>query len=309
MSLILFGKILQLFLMMLMGWGIVKSSLLKSEDSRVLSTVLIYLVSPCVIFRAFMIEDTGNALQGLVFTLIVGGLIQLFYILFTALITKPLKMDMVEQATSIYSNASFLVVPLVESMFGKEYVIYTCGYILVQTVLLWTHGIWMVSGEKKIHLKKILTNVNVIAVLAGVIFLVLGIHLPQVVEDTIGSVAGAVGPLGMFLAGMIIAGKPLKEVFRHKRDYLTAALRLLVCPALAIVLVTLGGAAGRIAEGKTIVLVVLIAAMAPANTTVISQLQLYNRDVQKASRLYVITTISSIATMPVMAALYDLLVR
>ena len=56
-SLILMQQIAQLFLILLMGYAVVKAGLLKASDSKVLSVVFVYLVMPCVVLNAFQIKD------------------------------------------------------------------------------------------------------------------------------------------------------------------------------------------------------------------------------------------------------------
>ena len=51
-------QMIKLFLMIFMGYVIVKIGLLKSEDSKVLSIIVLYLVVPCVILNAFQVENT-----------------------------------------------------------------------------------------------------------------------------------------------------------------------------------------------------------------------------------------------------------
>ena len=46
-------QILELFLMILMGYVIVKTGLLKDEDSKVISKIVLYLIIPCVISMHF----------------------------------------------------------------------------------------------------------------------------------------------------------------------------------------------------------------------------------------------------------------
>ena len=48
-SLLLMQQIAQLFLILLMGYAVVKTGLLKAADSRVLSVVFVYLITPCVV--------------------------------------------------------------------------------------------------------------------------------------------------------------------------------------------------------------------------------------------------------------------
>ena len=56
-SLLLMQQIAQLFLILIMGYAVVKVGLLKASDSRVLSVVMVYLVTPCVIINAFTSFD------------------------------------------------------------------------------------------------------------------------------------------------------------------------------------------------------------------------------------------------------------
>ena len=51
-SLLLMQQIAQLFLILIMGYAVVKVGLLKASDSRVLSVVMVYLVTPCVIINS-----------------------------------------------------------------------------------------------------------------------------------------------------------------------------------------------------------------------------------------------------------------
>ena len=54
----------------------------------------------------------------------------------------------------IYTDASILVIPLAQKLFGQEYVIYTSAFIMVQIILLWTHCKSLLCGEQKIDWKK-----------------------------------------------------------------------------------------------------------------------------------------------------------
>lgn len=57
-SILLMEQIIQLFLMIFMGYLIVKVRLVKDEDSKVLSKIILYLIIPCVIINAFQVDYT-----------------------------------------------------------------------------------------------------------------------------------------------------------------------------------------------------------------------------------------------------------
>lgn len=57
-SILLMEQIFELFLMILMGFIIVKVGIVKEEDSKVLSKIVLYLIIPCVIINAFQVDYT-----------------------------------------------------------------------------------------------------------------------------------------------------------------------------------------------------------------------------------------------------------
>lgn len=56
MTLLLTKQIAELFIMILLGFILVKSHLLTKHDSKVLSTVALYIVAPCVTINAFQAQ-------------------------------------------------------------------------------------------------------------------------------------------------------------------------------------------------------------------------------------------------------------
>ena len=105
-SLLLMQQIAQLFLILLMGYAVVKTDLLKASDSKVLSVVFVYLVMPCVVLNAFQIKDTPEIRTGLLYSMGIAVGMHVVFLLLNALFRKALKLDAVEQVNIIYSNAA-----------------------------------------------------------------------------------------------------------------------------------------------------------------------------------------------------------
>ena len=68
-SILLMEQIIQLFLMIFMGYLIVKVRLVKDEDSKILSKIILYLIIPCVIINAFQVDYTMDTVKGLLLAL------------------------------------------------------------------------------------------------------------------------------------------------------------------------------------------------------------------------------------------------
>ena len=306
-SILLMQEIVKLFVIMFMGYAVVKAGLMKASESKSVSVILVYLVNPCVIVNAFQVEYTPEVQKGLILAVMAAVVIHLLYLLLTAILKHPLHLNVIERATAIYSNAGILVIPLVQVLLGQEYVIYSSAFITVQLVLLWTHCKSMLCEESKLEWKKILLNVNIISIFVGVILFVSRVSLPSGVQSVLGMMNNLMGPLGMLLAGMVIADVSMKNVFLRKRNYLSAALRLLIYPILALVIMKIISLFTPVSDFKQILLTVYLASVTPACTTVTSMAQLYDKDAGYASSLYVLTTLLSIVTMPVMVYLYEMM--
>ena len=306
-SLLLMEEIIKLFVIMFMGYAVVKAGLMKSSESKSVSVILVYLVIPCVIIKAFQVDYTPDVQKGLFLAIAAAVAVHILFLLITIPLKKIFQMDVIEQATSIYSNAGILVIPLVQELLGQDYVIYSSAYLAVQLILLWTQGKNMLCEEEKLEWKKIFLNVNIISIIAGIVLFLFRIKLPAGVQDVLGMMNNMIGPLGMLLAGMAIAEVPLKSIFTKKRNYLSVAFRLLLYPVLGLFLMKAIQIVVNLENSSQILLTVYLACVTPACASVTSMAQLYDKDAAYASSLYVLTTLLSIVTMPVMVYLYEMM--
>ena len=157
-SILLMEQIAELFLMILMGYIIVKTGLLKGEDSKVISKIVLYLVIPCVIINAFQVDYTSEKVKELLLVFAASVLLQVILLAAVWGAGKVLKLNEVETTSIYYSNSGNLIVPLVTFILGKEWVLYGCVFMSVQLVFLWTHGKNTISREGKWDWKKIVFN-------------------------------------------------------------------------------------------------------------------------------------------------------
>jgi transporter, AEC family len=303
---ILGTKIVELTLIVLMGYGLVKSKLLKSEDSKPLSIIGLYIISPAVMIEAFQIPYTPEILDGLLLSLGMAVFLHIMLIAIGALLKRWLHLDPIEHAASIYSNSGNLIIPLVMSLFGKEWVIYASCFIIVQTFLFWTHCRLIIVGKGNLTLKTVLKNINIWSIMIGVTMFALQIKLPDMINGTLTSVGMFIGPNAMLIAGMLIAAIPLRTILSSKRIYLVTFLRLIMIPLILLVIVKVCGFAGWAENGETIALISFLATTSPAASTVTQMALIFGNNAQKASAIYGVTTMLCMFTMPLIIALYQL---
>ena len=133
--------------MIFMGFLIVKTGLLKDDDSKVLSKIVLYLIIPCVIINAFQVDYTMDTVKGLLIALAASVMIQIILLIILSVLGKLLHLNEVEIASVYYSNSGNLIVPIVTFILGQEWVLYGCVFMSVQLVFLWTHCKKIISRE------------------------------------------------------------------------------------------------------------------------------------------------------------------
>ena len=306
MAILLLKQILSLALLMACGFLLVKLKLLKGEDSRALSVISIYLIMPCVMIRSFQIELTAEIRNGFLVAVGVSVLIHLALLLITGILRKTAGLSPVERCSMVYSNAGNLIIPLVTAILGEKWVIYASAFMCVQLVFLWTHCQSELQGRRGISWKKILTNVNLIAIAIGLVLMLLHVRLPEILDSAMGSLSATIGPVAMIMIGMLLAQTDIKAYAQNRRFWLTILCRLIVLPLIVLCLMKLTGAAGWVHDGKTILYITYLAAITPTAATVSQIAQLYGTDSAYAGAINAIGTVLCVATMPLMTQLYML---
>lgn len=306
-SILLMQQIVQLFLMIFMGYLIVKTGLVRDDDSKVLSKIILYLIVPCVIINAFQVDYTTDTVKGLLIAFAASVLTQVVLLIVISAAGKLLHLNEVEIASVYYSNSGNLIVPIVTFILGQEWVLYGCVFMSVQLVFLWTHCKKIISREASYDWKKILLNINMISIFIGVVLFFTKIFLPEIIGNTLASVGTMIGPASMIVTGMLFAGMNLKQIFANKRVYFITFLRLIAVPLIALVLIKLSNLASFSADGNKIILIVFLAIITPSASTVTQMCQVYGNDSKYASAINVMTTLLSIITMPVMVMLFQMI--
>ena len=96
----------------------------------------------------------------------------------------------------------------------------------------------------------------------------------------------------------------MERYFQPFQDLSDHNLEMVVTPLLILLFLKYLPVASMVKDGKTILLISLMAVITPSATTVVQLAQLYDQDPVYASTINVMTTLVSIITMPLMVMLY-----
>ena len=133
-SIILLGKLVNFFIMILLGFILVNKHILNASDSRILSIIVVYLVMPCAIINSFEIGFTKEKLQGLLFSAVLATIIHILLLIFINIGRKLWHWNTVECATVMYSNSGNMIIPLVNGF--RLCTVFMCIYVCTADISL-----------------------------------------------------------------------------------------------------------------------------------------------------------------------------
>ncbi|MDE6729558.1 MAG: AEC family transporter [Oscillospiraceae bacterium] len=306
MAQIVLHQAVSMFLLILVGAGCFKLHLLSRETVSQISGLVLKVVNPVVIFMAYQREFQAELVRNLGWTFLLSVIAYAIAISVSYLCIreKEGRETVIERFSCIYSNCGFMGIPLVKSMFDYEGVFYLTAFLTVFNALVWSHGVMQMSGEKSLKsLGKVLRSPAIIAIILGMIFFFVQIPLPDILSETLDSLGSLNTPLAMIVAGATIIQTDLLQTFRKPRVFYISLIKLILIPVL------ITGIFMLIPEEKIVEMTVVAAMAAPSAAICTMQCLNYNRNAAYASELFGITTLFSVATMPLMMILYELTIK
>ena len=299
-----FLQVVVLFILMGLGFIGNKTKLITLDGSKVMSDVVLYFVTPCLIINSFSnMECDKQHLNGLIicfvsFFAIMAATIALVHVIFRGKDEKKMR---VLRFGLVFSNVGYMGIPLQEAVLGEEGVFYGAVCVGVFSLLVWTYGVICSSGNiKNLSVKTLIFNPGLIAVTVGLIIFLGSVpvakYLPPV-HTTLGYMANLNTPIAMMVIGFNLANSNIIASLKSASTYLVAALRLIAVPLASLFVLLLCGIRGDI----LVSLVVASSAPVAAVTTVFAIK--YDNDINTSVNLVAFTTLLSIVTMPVIVAL------
>lgn len=289
---ILLQQTIIMFALMLLGLLLSRRGMITEQGSRDLSNVLLYTVIPCVILRSYMSEFSTEKLRAMGLSALIA-VIAFAASIAVAYLTCGTR-HRIENFAVAFGNAGFIGIPLVTAVFEPEAAFYVVSFSTFANLLQWTYGIVIISGKKEtMNLRMVFVNPVFISMVIGIALFVLQPTLPTVVTGTIGYIADGNTVLAMIILGYYLSKVQLRGLFADVRLYLFSALRLLVVPAVTILVFL----PFPFARGE-ITLITLIAAATPIASSTAIFAQKFDQDYRRAVSYVCLSTILSVATLP-----------
>ena len=296
-------QVLMLFLMIGVGWICAAKKILTNAGADQLSLISLNIITPCVIINSLqqernmqVIRDMGICILAGMAAILLGTFLSCFFFR-----GSDKNERRVLRFAMSYPNSGYMGIPLVQAVLGDEAVLYAAGFVTAFNFVLWTSGVCLMGGREEISLRKALINPGTLGFAAALLLFALNITLPGPIGGAVSMFADMNTPIAMLAIGVFIASASLKQCFKQARLYGVCALRLIAVPAIMLaVLYPL-----HLSASMYTALIICTCAPTAAATSMIASR--YRRDTGLASQSVTLCTLLSILTMPVFAALAQVL--
>lgn len=298
-------QVVILFILMSIGVLCNKIGWLDSKAVKSLTNIVLYFVTPCVIINSFNREMDRTLLRGLWVTALLSFGIQIFSIILASLVFRGNQNEenRVLRFASVFSNCGFMGLPLQQALLGTVGAFFGAVYIAVFNVIVWTYGIWEMSGKKEeISLKKLVLNPGILGTAIGMIIFLLEIRLPEVVAAPVRYLACLNTPLPMIIIGYYLGNLTVGAFKKNLKQYLVIALRLFVVPVAAILAMYL------LKVDSIIAVVCVIACAAPTASITAMFATLFGKDASLGAQMVSVSTLISLISIPLVVTLARLLI-
>lgn len=299
-----FIQVLVLFIFIGCGFVGAKTKIITTEGSKIMSNLVLYFATPCLIINSLNIKFENDKLQGLLICLVAYMIIQIVSVFISKLLFRKdsEKTLRVLRFAVIFSNVGYMGIPLQKAVLGDEGVFYGSVCVAAFNLFVWTYGIVCMSGDKKkMSPKGLLVNPGIIAVTIGLLLFLFSVELPLPINSAITGLAALNTPVAMMVIGFNLAKSDIITALKNKKVYYIVFLRLIAIPLVSLFALYFLG------MRNTMLISTTIAASAPAAavTTVFSVK--YDNDIELSVNLVALTTLLSSVTMSAVVAVAQLL--
>lgn len=292
-----------LFLLIGVGFILGRLGRIDAHTSRQMSTLLLYVVSPCVIINSLQVPFTAALMQALLWgcLFLVGQYLLLIFLSQCTFRKQPKETRSVLRFAQVYSNNVFMGLPLLQAVLGTAASVFVVPSMVMFNVFQWSHGVTIMGG--KMSLRRSLINPGMVGIVIGFSLFLARVTLPGVFADTVVFLGRMNTPMAMVIIGVQMAGTDLKSTFTNKRLYAAAAVKLLVSPLVTMGLM-LPFRAGLDSD-LFCALIILSAAPCAGVTSILAQR--FEQDTASAAQAVSLSTLLSLLTLPLFAVAAQML--
>jgi predicted permease len=199
-------------------------------------------------------------------------------------------------------NIVFLGFPLLDVLFpGGEAILYAALYQLVSNTILWSLGVFILDKNQKPKgwqsLRKLI-NPNTIALSLGLVFMVLHLRLPALINDSLGGLGQTTLFLAMLYIGILLAQSNIIKTFTRVSVLILSFNKLIFTPILFTGMLLLVTHVMGLDLNSIAFSVLILQSAMPCMTILVIVAKRFGADDVLAMENFAVTTVLGLLTLP-----------
>ena len=294
-----------LFAIVIVGYVAGKLGYLGGDFDRQLSRLVINMTCPALILSSAMtgvLPDRRYIAPLLLISVVTYAVLTGVAFLLPRYLTHKKDDEGAVGFALMFGNVGFMGYPVVASIFGHEAVFYAAVLNVVNTFAVFTIGTILVTGKSEVEgarfQKKVLYSTPMLAAYLTMLIVILRIdNIPEWVSQPLTMIGNITVPAALLIIGSSMSNLSVRSLLGNRTVYATALFRLALLPIALYYLCSVLGFSTFVVNINTVVI-----AMPVATYGTILCLK-YNKDTTMMTEVTFVTTLLSMATIPLLVIL------
>ncbi len=295
---------IQIFILLLfigVGFILGKTRLIKAEESKILSTLLVYVFLPSNIIKTFADRFNIGYLTDNLFSIAISTAIILILAVGAHFGLKLLSKNKYERSVLEYAivvpNSGYMGYPLAEVLYGTAGLMSIMTMALPLQLYIYTYA-YAILTKSGLNLKKLINPV-IIATVIGMVLGLLEVPIPELADSILNTSSACMAPVSMILAGLVVSEFKFRDIALDPKVYLVSAIKLLVIPLVI-------GAICMLFFDKTTMAITVLLYSLPCGMNSVIFPKLVGEDCRTGAGVALISTICSALTIPLIFWIFGL---
>lgn len=292
---IVIEQILAMNVLAFCGFYVYRKNTFSKEGITQLTNFLLKTVGYFIIVNAIITALNKETSNQFFKAFLIALILNIIYVVVITFFYR--KNEPVISFGTVFSNASFMGIPLIYALIGNEGILYLVPFLVVQIIGQWTYGVWQMDKKYDANLigtlKIILLNPAMLGLFTGLLIYFSNIKLPNFLLISINDISKLNTPLAMIILGTFISDtkiidfKPIKKIFE------ACLFRLIILPIITLCFFYFFHI-----DNNTLVITFIICSCAPIPISTAMFALRYNQNVKFAAAIITVSTLISIASIP-----------
>ncbi|MCM1386035.1 MAG: AEC family transporter [Bacillus sp. (in: Bacteria)] len=299
-----------IMILIIVGIFLFRKKMLSEDTSRQLSGLIVNVTNPAVLICSAFDDSPKVSLSelgvGLCVVLVSYAVLLLFAYLIPLILRVPQPGRYSYRMLTIFGNVGFIGIPLVSAVLGSGALIFVSLNNLVYNVLVYTYGIAtlkkaaveqhaITQNDSSESLAHKLINAGTVSAVLTIIFYLGNFNVPAIISSSLSYAGRTTTFLSMLVLGVSVAQMAPKEIFSHPKLYAFTLIRQILLPVGFTLVIGLFVHKPLIVNSAALMLAV------PAGNMPLMLSKQLHVDESTISQGIILTTILSLATIPVVA--------